>query len=334
MKNAFRSAFAAVALGLLTQAAALRAQVCDPLTPPSGLLSTAGTGGGVILQWNPVPGSVGVQIRAQLPSGAVLSRRLAGAEISSFAIPGALLEPGEYRWRVQAACSSTPPDFAPTPLSSIATFSISGGTEPCGAPLTDADGNTYSTVAIGTQCWMGENLRTRSYSNTEPLTGGLSAAAWGSAAEGAFASYGDSPANEATYGLLYNFRAVSDARGLCPDGWRVPTEPDWQELVAFLGGGASAGGALKSTGTLDAGTGLWQFPNTGASNASGFSGLPAGTRFVDGSYQQLGEFAYFWTATEISTVAAWIRVLDRLAADAPAALANKQAGFSVRCVRE
>ena len=135
------------------------------------------------------------------------------------------------------------------------------------------------------------------------------------------------------YGLLYNWYAVNDAGGIAPDGWRIPTDDDWTDLTNELGAGA--GGAMKTTGTLDDGTGLWNAPNTGATNSSGFSGLPGGRRnYFNGNYDFLGNYGHWWSATESSATNAWLRRLDYVNANVLRLNYDKKMGFSVRCVRD
>ncbi|MBI1192335.1 MAG: hypothetical protein GC205_04075 [Bacteroidetes bacterium] len=307
------------------------AQVCDPLAAPSGLVSTFAEGIGAQLQWDPVPGSTGVQIKVTSPSGSTVTRRIIGFERDQFLVPDAVLVPGTYTWQVQAACSTVPP-YDVTPVSATSTFLV--GPAGCPATVTDIDGNVYSTVQIGEQCWMHENLKVEHYQNGDALPTGLSNPAWTAAATGAFSVYNDDASNKAAYGLLYNWYAAADARGLCPTGWQVPTDSAYGQLINFLGGPAVAGGTMKATGTLLAGTGLWEDPNAAASNSSGFTGLPGGFRGFFGDYPELGTHGYWWTRTAPSSNAAWNRRLNTYTSHANRFSANKQNGFSVRCLKD
>jgi uncharacterized protein (TIGR02145 family) len=311
----------------------LQAQVCDPTVAPTGLVSTYTPGSGALLEWNPVPGSVGVQLRVDLPSGPTINRRIVGPEVDQFFAPDALLSPGTYTWRVQAACSAVPP-FAVTPISASSSFTVGGGGS-CPATVTDIDGNVYATVQIGSQCWMAENLKVERYRNGDFIPAGLSNSGWSSTSSGTSAVYSNNPANKATYGLLYNWYAVDDARGLCPSGWHVPTDEEWTTLTGFLGGESVAGGGLKTAGTLSEGTGLWFDPNTGATNSSGFSALPGGFRSSGGSYGEINYDGYWWTNTEIPTIgASWLRALYAVLDDVYRYEQDKVCGLSVRCIRD
>jgi uncharacterized protein (TIGR02145 family) len=329
MKTLLCSLFAFALLGgsLLADA-----QACDPATAPGGLSATYTPGSGALLQWTAVPASVGVQIKATTPSGANVTRRLVGAELDQYLVPDAVLDPGVYTWQVQAACSTVPP-YNVTPISPASTFTV-GGSGTCPATVTDVDGNVYNTVQIGGQCWMAENLATETYNDGSAIPTGLSNSAWQSTTSGAFAVYADNPANKGAYGLLYNWYAVADPRGICPAGWHVPTDGEWTELTDHLGGEPIAGGPMKTTGTLGAGTGLWNAPNTGATNISGFSGLPGGFRYYNGLFYNLGDYGYWWGATESTTINAWSRILDTDNTFVLRSANDKDYGFSVRCVRD
>ena len=196
--------------------------------------------------------------------------------------------------------------------------------------MTDFDGNVYPTFTIGAAVWTSENLRTTRYKDGSPITTGLTNADWGNTGTtnvGAYAVYGDLPANSAAYGRLYNWAAVNTGR-LAPTGWHVPSQAEWTTLVNALGGAGVAGGKLKSTATL------WNAPNTGASNSSGFGGLPGGYRGPSGNYTALGNTGYWWSASERNTTQADYLSLDNSFASSASNGATKSFGYSVRCVRD
>ncbi len=313
----------------------LKAQVCDPSVAPTGLVSTYTPGSGALLEWDAVPGSVGVQFQAALPSGAVISRRFMGLDFDQLFIPDVRLSPGTYMWRVQAACSTVPP-YDVTPISASNSFTVGGGSS-CPATVTDIDGNMYSTVQIGSQCWMAENLKVEQYSNGDALLTPL----LGASSSGAYSVYDNLDSNKATYGLLYNWYAVDDARGLCPSGWHVPTDSEWTQMLTVLDPstcesctGAShsstAGGQMKTTGTLEAGTGLWLAPNTAATNSSGFSGLPGG---LDGAGGQ-GFIGVWWSSSMLASFEAWSRELHFNNGGVNRGFGTLNMGFSVRCIQD
>ena len=187
--------------------------------------------------------------------------------------------------------------------------------------VTDIDGNVYQTVQIGDQLWMAENLKVTHYQNGDEIPCNV---------------YNDDPSNSAIYGRLYTWYAVDDERGICPEGWHVPSEneadSEWQILVDYLGGGSVAGGKMKATGTIEAGDGLWKTPNEGATNESGFTGLPGGFCDDSGGYEELSITGYFWTSTEEHSSASYQRSLYYDWSGVSGFAISKSRGFSVRCV--
>lgn len=142
---------------------------------------------------------------------------------------------------------------------------------PCvaNAQVADIEGNTYKTVQIGSQLWMAENLKTTKYSNgTEiPLVTGQE---WYTMTSQGYCWYNNDYKNFGKiYGALYNWAAI-ETGNLCPTGWHVPTDNDWNTLCKYLGGEKSAGGKLKESGTQH-----WKSPNAGATDSIAFSG-PSG----------------------------------------------------------
>ena len=206
--------------------------------------------------------------------------------------------------------------------------------------LTDVDGNNYSVVAIGNRCWMKENLKTTHYNDGTPISTGLNNNDWQNTLSGAYSDYNNDSTISAVYGRLYNWYAVANPAGLCPTGWHVPSDADWSLLVKYIDPQADtfclactqsqvAGGMMKSTGTQ-----YWLSPNTGATNQSGFSGLPAGNRNFNGTFNNIGSSGYWWSATELSSAIAWDRNLFYNGGDEYRVNYYKVFGFSVRCLRD
>lgn len=158
--------------------------------------------------------------------------------------------------------------------------------------VTDIDGNVYNTVAIGSQIWIKENLKTTKFNDgtSIPLVTGNTD--WNNLSTPGFCWYDNSASvNGDTYGALYNFAAVTSAK-LCPSGWHVPTKAEWELLRDNTGGENKAGGNLKEKGTAH-----WNSPNTGATDAYGFTALPSGERYEEGDYVYLGINNNFWSTT-------------------------------------
>jgi len=205
----------------------------------------------------------------------------------------------------------------------IASFGIIEGT------VTDVDGNVYKTVKIGGQWWMAQNLKVKHYRNGDEIPNITDNTGWTNLTTGAYCNYNNDVNNATTYGSLYNWYAVNDSRSIAPAGWHVPSDAEWQKLVDYLGGASVAGGKMKETGTTH-----WKSPNTGATNESGFAALPGGYRYYNGTFATQGYYAYFWSSTESSSYTAWYRVLYYDTSRVSRAHYSRQAGFSVRLVRD
>lgn len=305
-------------------------------------------------------------------------------------------------------------------------LSLSGSLSPvsfaAGAGVTDADGNTYSTVVVGNgQEWMAQNLKTTKYSNGDvipdelgtiaattitnvgfgykdgsytnlPLTGGsgtgataditialgkatsftivnsgssylsgdvltikdslisdtvlgcclairIDATPWQQFSSGAYSHYDFNNLNDNTYGKLYNYFVVADARNVCPTGWHVPTDAEWNSLVVYLDPNADtttavgtqsliAGGRMKTKGKQ-----YWGAPNAYATNEIGFSALPAGSRDEVGHFDFIQESVGFWTSTELNTTDAYSRDLGYGSGRINKNTIDKISGFSIRCLK-
>jgi uncharacterized protein (TIGR02145 family) len=204
-------------------------------------------------------------------------------------------------------------------------FLFTGGCnkKPILGEMTDArDGQTYKTVTLGDQTWFAQDLN---YETDD---------SW---------CYEDNPVNCETYGRLYNWEEALTA---CPADWHLASDEEWSTLIKYLDPKADpnagvmeseiAGGKLKATGTIEDGTGLWKAPNVGANNSSGFSGLPGGARFDDGTFLVMGLHAIYWTSTEYDANSVWFRILDYGLEGLYRDNSNitKTMGLSVRCVMD
>ncbi len=200
-------------------------------------------------------------------------------------------------------------------------------------------GYSYSTVVLGNgQEWLAENLRTTTYANGDPIPNVTDYTAWTQLTTGAWAHYENNASYENPRGKLYNWYAVADPRNVCPAGWHVPTDAEWNTLVGYLDPNisnigvysATAGGKMKSTGTQ-----YWTYPNTGATNESGFSALPGGNRdyFYD-VFNGLGVLGAWWSASESGAELAWYRMLRNFDIVFARDSYNKRTGLCVRCVRD
>lgn len=195
------------------------------------------------------------------------------------------------------------------------------------------DDEGYHSVTIGTQEWLKENLSNTHYSDGSPIPNITDQNAWVAATSGAYCDFDNNESNVALYGRLYNWAAVVDSRGVCPTGWHLPTLGEWDELANSLGGADVAGGAMKAEGTLQAGNGQWNEPNTGATNSSGFTALPGGTRFDGGEFIDLHSYGHWW-AVEGDMNYAWATRLQDNTTVLEQHSNYSYIGHSVRCVRD
>ena len=187
------------------------------------------------------------------------------------------------------------------------------------------------TIQIGNQLWMKENLNTSFYRNGDTIHYVTDAAEWAGLTTGAWCYYNNDPENGEIYGKLYNWYAVKDSThgGLAPLGWYIPTDGDWTTLTTtILGGITVAGGKMKVAGTT-----RWTTPNTGATNSSGFAGLPGGFRY-SGTFDSIGSSGGWWSSTEGNASSAWFRTLYYNGSVVGRSGNVKTNGFSVRCLRD
>ena len=195
--------------------------------------------------------------------------------------------------------------------------------------VSDIDGNVYQTLEINNKVWMAENLRTTRFSDGEEIKLVTKNTEWMKNHEPGFAWYNnDSSMFKVPYGGLYNAYAAMDER-ICPEGWHVPSLEEIKSLVSSLGDSTSAGGKLKVEGLSQ-----WHSPNTGGGNSSGFSALPAGLRYFEGTFSSLSYFTAFWTTTEADSSSAYFLGLSYLDATASISKKSKKNGFSIRCIKD
>ena len=220
--------------------------------------------------------------------------------------------------------------------------------------LTDIDGNTYGTIEIGDQTWMAENLKVTHYADGSPIPELSDEIIWDgmSSLVDAYCWYDNMSVYGDTAGALYTWAAAmnsalssdtvpSGVQGVCPDGWHLPSDAEWKNLEMFLEmslidadnhdwRGTDEGGQLKERGFS-----IWEVPNEGAENSSGFTAVPGGFRNIKGEFYSFGEYATFWTAREEEgTDKAWYRALSYDHDQVYRQYNYKNQGFSVRCVQD
>jgi len=219
-----------------------------------------------------------------------------------------------------------------------------------GLMVADNEGNYYRVVTIGNQVWMAKNLRVRHYNNGDPIP----TSPWVNATSGAYGIYpnfavGGIDSNEEMlrdYGAAYNWFAVVDPRGICPVGWRVPTDDDWTELTTYVASinDVNVGNQLKYRRQVDSPLGgewasgkhpRWNSDDTHyGTDDFGFAAVPGGVCEYNGGWTLLGYHASFWTATEYSSTDAWYRNMRQFTGNVSRSHIKKQYGYSVRCIKE
>lgn len=197
--------------------------------------------------------------------------------------------------------------------------------------LTDSrDNQTYTTVQIGEQCWISQNLN---YDN------GCSDVVWvDDSREGWCGCYDNDPDNCEKYGLLYQWTAAMDnassesAQGLCPNGWHIPSDGEWKTLEMFLGmtqEEADAEGSERNGGVVKS-----KLKDPNHKEYSGFNALAGGRRVGDGQFKDIKSVAYFVTSSATKVDNAWRRYIDWYIPGIDRRATFQGHSFSVRCVRD
>lgn len=207
------------------------------------------------------------------------------------------------------------------------------------------DGHEYSSISIGNQVWMTENLQTTHYQNGDPIITGLNNNDWSNTTSGAYSIYNDDAANIGSYGLLYNWYAVTDNRNICPAGWHVPSNAEWAILADYLtsngygfgGNGSDIGKAMAETSGWNPSTITGTVGNNQPeNNISGFSAVAAGFRNAEGLYAYSGSYGFWWSTSEssVGSIYALHSFLHNTSDILGNTAFNKQKGLSVRCLRD
>ena len=207
----------------------------------------------------------------------------------------------------------------------------------------DIDGNVYTTITIGTQVWMVENLKTTKYRNGDQIPNESGNSAWTSSTKGSQCNYNNNEANGNKYGRLYNWHAVNDSRKLAPAGWHIPSDAEWNTLSNYLAANPGASGSVVKA--LAAKTDWATSAETDAvgndltkNNASGFTGLPGGIRGLNGPsgvFGLLGTDGWWWSSSSIEASFASARGMKNTAKGAlEIGGFFKTDGLAVRCIKD
>lgn len=205
--------------------------------------------------------------------------------------------------------------------------------------VTDIDGNIYNTITIGSQLWMKENLNVQRFKNGEAIPNVTDNTTWANTTTAAWCRVNNNPdaSNAFKVGLLYNGYVAQDTRGVCPNGWKVPDDSDFNKLVEYLGSRNVAGGKLKEANGIYS---LWNSPNSGATNESSFTALPGGFRVGKNGRYSDGDFAYafeicrLWTKSNSFAGGLYYLELANASPDSGRSSAIQSYGHSIRCIKE
>ena len=205
-----------------------------------------------------------------------------------------------------------------------------------GTGVKDINGNTYKTIYIGTQEWMGENLKVSKYNDGTIIPNITDETKWENTKAGAWCYY-DNNADNNKYGKLYNWYAVSSTtngnKNLCPIGWHVPTDDEWTFLTDYLGGEGISGDKLKEIGIKH-----WdKHIDNSATNSSLFTALPGSSRY-NGGFYTIGHEGNWWSSTKNNyqdvDIDAWIRALYMGTSSVERTPRLYNDGLSVRCLKD
>ncbi|MFN5620007.1 MAG: FISUMP domain-containing protein [Flavobacteriales bacterium] len=208
---------------------------------------------------------------------------------------------------------------------------------PIGAPgagVTDIDGNNYPTVINGTQEWMAANLTVTRFSNGDAISEVTDNAQWAGTTTPAWCYLDNNTANNVIFGKLYHGSVSIDTRNVCPSGWHLPSNDDWQTLITTLGGSSVAASAMRTTGTIQDGTGFWPFDNVISNNVSGFSAQPGEFRNTDGTFTDLVVSANWWSSTEATATTNFTVGIYSFSNTTFNQDLDRAYGMSIRCIRD
>jgi uncharacterized protein (TIGR02145 family) len=188
--------------------------------------------------------------------------------------------------------------------------------------ITDIDGNVYTAVAIGTQVWMVENLKVTRYNDSTPIPLVTDNSEWSGLTTPGYCWYNNDQSYKEPYGALYNWLAVNTGK-LCPKGWHVPSQEEWNTLINFVGNNASG---LKENSNS-------HWINSGGSNYTGFTALPGGVRFNAGTFANVGLMGVWWSSSVVPSYGPW-SIFLMLDNGFGSGAGDGIPGNSVRCIKD
>ena len=197
--------------------------------------------------------------------------------------------------------------------------------------VTDIDGNIYTTMMLGTQIWIKENLKTTHFNNGD-LIETTSMEIYNDSTSVYQWPYNEDSLNIPIYGRLYTWYVVHNNRNVCPVGWHVPSDTEWTDLANFLGGDSVAGNQMKETGTTH-----WSSTDSTVTNSSGFTALPGGFRGNPNGFNGINSIGDFWTSTlwgSNTFPRAYTFNLQSGSSKLNKSVALANCGLSLRCIKD
>ncbi len=184
----------------------------------------------------------------------------------------------------------------------------------------DYDGNVYKTVKTGTQVWIAEDLKVTHYSNGDPVPNVMEDSQWKDLTSGAYCDIANKPENTKVFGRLYNWYSAADDRNICPKGWHVPTDHEWQTLTTLLSGDHGPGGVLPASVDI---------------NQSLFELLPEPFRGYDGEFSHYGYGGGgWWSSTGCTAETAYYHNITYNTVSRPHLEGFKYYGYFIRCIKD
>ena len=205
----------------------------------------------------------------------------------------------------------------------------------------DVNQNRYEIVTVGTQTWMAENLKTICYNDSTLIPIISNTGEWTTASTNSSPAscwYNNNGANQDSYGLLYNWYTINSStngnKNVCPTGWHVPTDGEWDILRDYLDSSASGNNNVAGGKIKEAGLAHWDSPNTGATNESALRGIPGGFRDFLGTFNNIGTTGLWWSSTTDTPSEAKLRYTNLNSETLFGTVFDKGSGLSVRCIKD
>ena len=212
--------------------------------------------------------------------------------------------------------------------------------------VTDIDGNVYETVILGEQLWMAENLKTTHYQNGDDIPHVINTSDWDNLSTGAYCEYENNQINSEIYGRLYNWYTIDDSRGVCPEGFHVPSDDEFKQLEMFLGMSQQEANNVSFRGTdqgsqLAGRADLWNdgdLENNPAFDSTGFAAIPGGARSGENiNFIDMNIWGDYWSSTtqdpnNPNIWGSWVRNFAWYNSAVHRQVCDRHYGMAIRCL--